>query len=210
MTHDNEFELLGNLIKKENINELYELIPTLNNINITSNSGDTLLMIAVQNGNLDIINILLENNIDINKYNNFGLTSLFYAVMNNNINIVSILLYNEYIDVNICNNYGLTSLMIACKQGYDSIVELLLENSFIDIDLKDSIHGFTALHYAVDYICAKKKHNKKNIIHMLLSKNANTKILSKNRENVLIYLENNSIYDENKDIINLLYKYTYK
>lgn len=62
-----------------------------------------------------------------------------------------------------------TALHIACAKGYKETVEFILENSYICNE--QDIRGYTALHYAVNYL-------RKDIVKLLLDAGANPKITS--------------------------------
>jgi ankyrin repeat protein len=65
------------------------------NVNIADNGGMTPLMIASQNGDIEIVDLLLSHHADVNAYNNtrpnFPLTALIYAIKNHHLDIAQIL-----------------------------------------------------------------------------------------------------------------------
>ena len=114
-----------------------ELIIALNQVDNSSNwyrgnDCSTALHWAASNGNMNIVEILLDRGIDINSKDTYGNTALHYAAMNGKMNIVEILV-DRGIDINSKNNIGWTALHLAAMNGYTNIVEMLLDLSLIHI-----------------------------------------------------------------------------
>ena len=91
--------------------------------------GSTVLVQAIENGNLEIVKSLIKNGASVNKKNGGGWTALMRASHDGYFEIVKVLLENGA-NPNVrlkCDN-GWTALMISCREGYIKIVKLLVEN----------------------------------------------------------------------------------
>ena len=160
-------------------------------VNVIRFKSATPLMLCAENGELDIVNLLIEYGAKINLYNNFGLNALMYATIKNHINIVALLLeHGSYI--NEYNWYGKTALIMASHYGYVHIVSLLLDKK-ANVNLYDNIHGNTALMYAVQT-------KRINIVRLLLDAGADINIPDKLGKTVSMYASEN----DNKELIALL------
>jgi ankyrin repeat protein len=91
-------------------------------------SGRTAMQLAVREGYIDIVNILIDAGADINIKDELrGETALHIAVFNGYFKIMHLLLLRGA-DVDIqATGSGLTSLMHACQYGNNDMVELLLD-----------------------------------------------------------------------------------
>ena len=110
----NDFEKLKYLIhdKKENQFE-FEFLRIINNsdINTCDKDGNTLLILACMNGNLEIVKYLLENGANPNCVNLRKNTALHYAIANHEYDIADLLIQYGAKD-NIENIDGLTPWQI--------------------------------------------------------------------------------------------------
>jgi len=83
-------------------------------VNEKADDGMTALTFAAMNGNLDIMEILLEEDgIDVNAANDEGTTPLMFAVSEGHYDAVNFLLDTPNIDVNLRDNEGNSALMDA-------------------------------------------------------------------------------------------------
>ena len=119
---------------------------------------------ACQNGNIDIINLLLlDNKIDINLPNSYiderkaiqTKIPLYLEVENNKSDVVKVLLLRPEIDVNfhrISENVSQASLCKAVELQNIEIIKLLLSHPEIDVNLpgQSEKSSQAALYYAVD------------------------------------------------------------
>ena len=116
----------------------------------------TPLIVSVQSGSLDCVQVLLNFKADIEGRSDDilifntcpfrGCTPLFVAAAYENLDILSCLVKNGA-DVNATTNDNCTPLMIASKYNNVNAVTFLIEHG-AKMDLKDKT-GQTALHYAV-------------------------------------------------------------
>jgi ankyrin repeat protein len=128
------------------------------NVNLVFPDGDSVLIKAVIQNNLECVKILLENGAKINYKNNQGESALFIAVSNRLAALCSLLLENKA-DVNSANKDGMTALMRAAFKGDIEIVKVLLKNN-ADIN-KVTFTGKNAKYYA------QMSHNEDKIIELL-------------------------------------------
>jgi ankyrin repeat protein len=109
--------------------DLFQKLVLAEQANGTAENQPTLLMAAVMNKRLEIVQALIHANADVNaKYQQgFTFDALSFAVSDGSTDIVRILL-NAGADPNWNNqNPGLTPIREACQKGYAQIVRLLLD-----------------------------------------------------------------------------------
>ncbi|RDJ21099.1 hypothetical protein DWF00_07650 [Bosea caraganae] len=106
------------------------------------------LYLACQNGNTDIVDLLLDiDDIDVNKGPE-DTTPLAAAVSNGHRDVVEQLLKHRHIDINKPNKTGMRPLMWACIGKYIDIFEMLFRCPDIKCD-EVNLNGRTALSCAV-------------------------------------------------------------
>lgn len=143
--------------------ELKLLIDTIG-INERDSTGGTLLIAAIQQGQILTIKYLLKHEADINKrHKRTKTTPLMEASRIGDKSIVTLLLGQDP-DLNKANKTNKsTALMLAAGAGHNEIVELLLESG-ANKDLKNK-KGNTALNLA-------KNSNHQQVVQLLISKKA--------------------------------------
>ncbi|MDR1385118.1 MAG: ankyrin repeat domain-containing protein, partial [Planctomycetaceae bacterium] len=116
-----------------------------------------LLMVATQNGQLDIVEYLVERGADVNAKDTdmgnipflmaatSGKTPLMFAARNNYLEIVKYLIKNGA-DVNAKDNNSITPFKFAAGNNYLEITKYLIENG-ADVNVKNN-DGKTPLDYA--------------------------------------------------------------
>lgn len=103
-------------------------------VNMKNDDGSWFLLVASENGNARMVNLLLEKGIDVNITDDYNNTALSTAVRNSRYDVVELLL-EKGADINKENNNGDTPLIHAIKfEDYD-MVELLLYHPDMDIEL---------------------------------------------------------------------------
>jgi len=106
--------ILMNCIIENKIDFIKELLSYEGiDLNIQDNNGYSALHFAVQNGNLDVVSLLLENKADIDVQDNWGNTPLWRSVNNypDNREIINILIkYGA--NPEIKNNSGISAMQI--------------------------------------------------------------------------------------------------
>jgi len=108
--------------------------------------GDTPLLYAVYNKNIDIIKLLLDVGVDKDVKNNDGDTPLLYAVCNQNIEIIKLLL-DVGVDKDIKDKKGMTPLHYAVLTDNIEIVKILLDAG-VNMNIKEN-YGYTPLNVAL-------------------------------------------------------------
>ena len=130
--------------------------------------GFNALHYTVMNGNIKILNLLLENNINYESTNNRGLNVLYIAAQNNKLNMLILFKEKYKFDIESTDDEGSTPLHWACYTNSFNCVEYLLSFN-INVNIQDK-EGLTPLH-----LCIIGKNNY-NIIKLLLQYKANPDI----------------------------------
>jgi ankyrin repeat protein len=125
-------------IKNNDFEVVNDLIQRGANVNATGMWSSTPLMVAIQYGHVDIINVLLDQpDINVSHINEKGCTALLYGCMEGNAVAVSKII-NMGVDVNLPavksiynpkldqTTWG-TPLSVACMNGYAEIVSYLID-----------------------------------------------------------------------------------
>ena len=94
-------------------------------VNIVSDDDMRPLFIAAENGNLEMVRLMLEKGADINIQDEEGWAPLLGATSRGHIEVVRLLI-DAGAEVNIQEGRGDTSVNIAAKNGYIQIVRLLI------------------------------------------------------------------------------------
>ena len=122
--------------------------------NQVDSKGNTPLIIAASQGDVESVQTLLAYQADINAANNQGNTALIYASLNNHLPGVRDLLRPQTlqapIDVDAQNKEGQTALYWAAAKGYTDIVKRLLA--------ADADTTLAANNKLVPYLAAKRNH----------------------------------------------------
>ncbi|WCR58501.1 ankyrin repeat domain-containing protein [Wolbachia endosymbiont of Ctenocephalides felis wCfeJ] len=122
-------------------------------VNFRDIAGNVPLILAVQNGNKKVVDILLASpEIDVNVQDNGRQTPLHWAAKNLDatkaLELVKALL-DKGANVNIEDMHQDTPLHFATREGYENIVKELLEVKEICVNTKN-IFGYTPLHLAAN------------------------------------------------------------
>ncbi len=162
-------------VKAGNVQRLKELLDglynrpgreTTNALEARDKDGKTLLIMASANGDVEMVDFLLEQDVSIKEMDSKGKTALDYAVESNNTEITELIsrrqktldkvllkfahsdlvndLLDQGADPETTDEYGRTPLIIASSYGYAESVKLLLGKHRVEVDLKDK-KGETAL-----------------------------------------------------------------
>lgn len=104
--------------------------------------------IAIQNGNVDAVKLLIEQGADADRLDKNGYGPIHYAAYGSNCEIMSILI-DMKADVNTqTKTKMLTALHIAAYEGHMNVLDILIDNTIgIDVDILDR-DGRSAIHYA--------------------------------------------------------------
>ncbi|AEX62044.1 putative ankyrin repeat protein [Megavirus vitis] len=126
------------------------------NINAVDMYGNSALMLACSQNDVELAELLIRSGIDVNIKSNCNMTALISAAYNsghnNNIDLIKLLLEHGA-DVNFINIYGRTALDAACdyKNKCDNLqtIKLLLDH-WCDVNIKNE-NGYNALMIACQY-----------------------------------------------------------
>ncbi len=145
-------------VSQGNINEIDLLLDEngtlLVDINTRNESGETALMIASDNGNLEVVRWVLSYEEDLSLKDVHGNNALIRAAKKGYFDVVEELL-NKKANINSTNNDNRTALMNASENGYIRVVKLLIKKGS-HITLKDKYDQTT-----LDIVMAKKKRKKR-------------------------------------------------
>ena len=177
-------------------------VDTMNNLNVVDRiklvgvntlfylTHDTLLHLASENSELDIIEPLLKNGAKIDAMNKFGNTPLHYAVLKGRLEVVEFLLKKEAV-VDAKDKDGNTALHLACRNSNKELINLLLKEG-TDVNTKNKL-GNTPLHLAC-------RNGNEKLINLLLTKSADVNTKNKLGDTPLHLACRNG----NEELINLL------
>ncbi len=115
-------------------------------VNKTTPEGFTALMIASENGYVDVVRLLLAHkDVELNhQANSNGATALYVASQNGHFEMVRLLLARQDVEVNKSTANGYTALMLASQDGHVEVVRLLLARQDVEVN-KTPQDDFTAL-----------------------------------------------------------------
>ena len=138
---------LYNACKNDYLTSAQEALANHSNVNYTDTVGNTSLIYAVNNNNLELTRLLLEHGALIDACNNMGFNSLMYAIQFGFDDIVQLLLEHGA-DANAQTvKEGQTALLFAASEGFNDIVALLLAHG-AQVNHKMP-NGLPALDYTV-------------------------------------------------------------
>jgi len=198
----------------EKKNDSSQVIKTLSkNGEMIPMGGQTPIMIAAENGNVDMIASLITNGSAIDQKDKQGFTALWYACLSANLKSAQLLLKNGA-NIEITSDDGDTLLLMASRNQDVKIVEFLLNNK-ANPNIKD-INGESPLMVVFERIGTGKefkdtalynlvKSNKTRIfriIELLIKHQAKVNYVNKGKT-VLDF----ALKSKNQSIINLLLKH---
>ena len=154
---NNNIEKLKKAIKTDLKPEEYKN-GIFNEQNLKMEHGETLLVVAVCEGYLNLVEALIEsgapfdtpieNHMPIQNYMHKGYLPLHLAIVKNNIKMVDILLAAKTETVNKKTNQGFTPLSLAARHGKIDMAKRLIEAG-ADINISDSTTLITPLGIAI-------------------------------------------------------------
>ena len=184
-------------VEKGDLILIQRLIEMGANPNINSDKQQiSPLNIAIENKRDDIIYYLIQKNSDIKFINKKSQKSLLhYSVSSGNLELTRYLI-KQGLDINLKDSSGKTPLHYAVISGNTEIVRLLLESDLkIDVNAID-LDQKSVLHHAIML----KSDDMSDIINLLLSANANPKLLN-NRGYCALH---EAVLNQNVEAIELL------
>jgi ankyrin repeat protein len=105
------------------------------NINAVDQNGSTALHASAEEGNLNIMNCLLNNGSNINAQDNDGYSAFHLACYHGHLQIVNILI-DRGMHVNIKDNDGFTAYHVACLNGHMEVVKNLIDRGVVPLLMK--------------------------------------------------------------------------
>lgn len=149
-------------------------------VNARDKSGNTALNLAVQHGQRDVVQLLLNyETTNINTANAQGRTPLISAVLTQDTELMHMILKHPQVECALQDNEARTALIHATALGLTDMVMLLLEKDDQCINIQD-INGDTALTVAV------AEYDETPVIRHLILHHANPNL--KNRRGYSAYL----------------------
>jgi ankyrin repeat protein/adenylate kinase family enzyme len=181
--------LLHQAVLKGNLEDVHTLLTTID-INTPDKQGNTPLHLAVLQGNLALVDFLLEAKAAIDIRNIAGLTPLHIAAQKGSIPLMQLLIA-QHTDNNTQDDYGYAPLHLAAQNGHPQAIQLLLNNK-ANVNAKHK-SGRSPLHLA-----AGEGH--KETVQLLLDSKANVNAKSNHEWTPLHY----AAYNGNTESAQLL------
>ena len=140
---DGESVLMVRLKEKE----IFEfLIAEKADLNLRNKDGNTLLHIAIEKKDIELVKYLLEKNANVNIQNFMGDTPLMQAIYFDQTEIIGLILEKKP-DLNLKDREGMTALVHAIDKKQIDTVKSLIEKK-ADINIKDN-KGYTSFMYGI-------------------------------------------------------------
>nr|XP_031540900.1 kinase D-interacting substrate of 220 kDa [Vicugna pacos] len=152
-----------NYVEEENIPALKALLEKCKDVDERNECGQTPLMIAAEQGNLEIVKELIKNGANCNLEDLDNWTALISASKEGHLHIVEELLKCG-VNLEHRDMGGWTALMWACYKGRTEVVELLLSHG--------ANPSVTGLQYSVYPIIWAAGRGHADIVHLLLQNGA--------------------------------------
>jgi ankyrin repeat protein len=175
-------------------------------VNQTSFSGLSPLMVAAESGRLEIAELLIDEGAAINLSNGDGYTALMYAALIGHFEMVE-LLVDEEAEINMTNNEGVNALTISLSAGlapeflgeeFKQIINQVYQNnSDLDIQNYTKISSFL-INEGADtlndehYILLAVDSNEKEIIEALADNDYNIKDREIAKNSLILAMEKNN------------------
>uniref|UniRef100_A0A7S3YVK4 Uncharacterized protein n=1 Tax=Lotharella globosa TaxID=91324 RepID=A0A7S3YVK4_9EUKA len=132
----------------KNLALLQSLVVQGANVEATDNDGRTALCFSASNGDLDMMQYLIESaNANTNARCAQGATILMLGADAGHLGVVRYLVECVKVDINATDDFGLTALMRASLLGHLEVVCFLARHTDMDIQAEDHL-GRTALDHA--------------------------------------------------------------
>ncbi|WP_281202956.1 ankyrin repeat domain-containing protein [Cytobacillus kochii] len=166
------------LIKAAREGDKDHLLTLLNigaNINAQDDEGNTAIMAATQQNQMEIVQVLIAHGADINIRNKRLDNVLLYAGAEGLLEIVQLAI-QAGADTTITNRYGGIAIIPACERGHIEVVKELLTHSDTDVNHINDLH-WTALLEAIILSDGGKTHQE--IVQLLIDHGADITITDK-------------------------------
>ncbi|XP_046547141.1 putative ankyrin repeat protein RF_0381 [Haliotis rubra] len=138
---------------------------------------ETILHVACEGGNVEIIKYLLKHDIvNINCQDGKGWTPIMHAAMSGHKGVFDVLVEGGA-DLSLVGDYKMNTLYAACKGGNVEITQYLLKHDIVNIDCQDG-KGWTPIMHA-----AMSGH--KGVFDVLVDEGADLSLLCDDKETIL-------------------------
>jgi len=141
------FPSLLPLIRDGQLEEAKQYIEEGADVNEEDQHGNTLLLIAAQNGRDGVVRELLLGGADVNKGNNHRNSAIHLAAQNGWPLVMETLLKAKKIKVNFKDLHANTALHLAAQNGQIEVVKMLIDRDDIELNSKNT-HALVPLHLA--------------------------------------------------------------
>ena len=135
------------LVKKNDVSGVNELLNNGVSVNTSDQSKRSLLLIATNNGHLEMAKMLVSHKADVNQQADNLDTPFLYAGASGHIELLKLFLINGA-RFDIFNRYNGSALIPACERGHVETVRLLANTKNYPIDHVNRL-GWTGLMEAV-------------------------------------------------------------
>jgi hypothetical protein len=136
-------------IKTENYDEVIRVIKNPSVLEQKSSNGLTPIFYAIQSGNLDIVNAIIEKDPSVLKQKDSNATTpIFYAIQSGNLNIVNAIIEKDPSVLKQKNSSGDTPIFQAISSEKLDIVQAIIEKDPSVLKQKDS-NGMTPIFQAI-------------------------------------------------------------
>lgn len=199
-TATSKLAVLSENLTAENISEIRRLVDAGADVNVKNKYGATPIYMASENGQTEIVKLLLAANADVNTAEPIlGTTPLMAACMDGFTEVVKLLLTANP-EMNIVDNTnGWTALTVASIEGNPEVVKLLLAAN-ADVNIAGKRKGMTPL-------IAASMRGYTEIVKLLLAAgaNINAKMEINGEKNTALQIAETS---GNAEIVRLLKEYS--
>jgi len=114
-------------------------------INTRGAKGETALMLAAVNHNIELLKFLVKKTADVNVKNNDGYTALMFVASQGDIEVAEFLI-TKGADMNAQNSDGETALMLSVLHAHIGMTKMLIEKG-ADVHVRNN-KGTRAIEYA--------------------------------------------------------------
>lgn len=140
---------LLNAVETKDLTQVKEIVSSENyQINEQNEKGETPLLIATHNNDVDIAKVLIDAGADVNKQDNIEDSAYLYAAAQGKTEILAYIIENTTPNQSIYNRFGGNAIIPAAEKGHLDNVKLLLQDGKVDINHQNN-YGYTALIEAV-------------------------------------------------------------
>lgn len=149
-----------------------------------NSKGETPLLVATHNNNVQIAKLLIDHDADVNLQDHIQDSAYLYAAAQGRTQILDYILKHTEPNPKLYNRFGGTALIPAAEKGHLDNVRLLLKDGHVDINHQNK-SGYTALIEAVALRDGSSKYQQ--IVQLLLDYGAKTDLRDNRNQTALDY-----------------------